>query len=120
MLALYQSLASIANSDFSDIVSGTEFVGGTFASPNKLRLTLTEGSFIDIWISDDGDYAFHWERRRQTGKMYRWDNAPHHPQISTHPAHFHNGDEATIEESNLSEHMETALHEVLEFVQQVK
>ncbi len=101
MLATYRALASIAVTEYADIVAETTFVGGTSASPNKLRLALVEGSFIDIWLSSDGDYAYHWERRSQTGEMYRWDNAPHYRQISTFPAHFHDGDESIVRESVL-------------------
>lgn len=118
MLAIYQSLARTAEAEFSDVVTGTNYIGGTSSSPNKLRLALSDGSFVDIWLSADGDYAFHWERRRQTGQMYRWDNAPHHPTMSTFPAHFHDGDEATIMESRLSTEPDTALREVLRFVRE--
>ena len=60
MLAIYQALASLALREFSDVVSHTGFVGGTEASPNKLRLTLVDGSFLEIWLSADGDYSYHW------------------------------------------------------------
>ena len=119
MLATYQTLASIAAAEYADIVAEAAFVGGTSASPNKLRLSLVEGSFIDIWLSSDGDYAYHWERRRQAGEMYRWDNAPHYRQISTFPAHFHDGDETTIRDSTLSTNPKLALREILMFVRQV-
>ncbi|MCL0091881.1 hypothetical protein M1N59_01280 [Dehalococcoidales bacterium] len=51
-------LQSIAEIEFSDIVTFSEI------SKNKLRLYLTDGSFIDIWLSKKvlGHYAFHWER----------------------------------------------------------
>ena len=76
MLAIYQALAILALREFSDVVSRTSFVGGTDASPNKLRLTLRDESFLEIWLSSDGDYAYHWEQRRQRGRLFRWDNAP--------------------------------------------
>lgn len=118
MLAIYQYLSQIALHEFENVVSRTELLGGTPASPDKLRLLLLEGSFIDIWLSADGDYAYHWERRRQNGKLYRWDNAPHHPRVATFPDHFHEGDDRTIVESHLSLAREMALREVLEFVSQ--
>ena len=49
-----------------------------------------------LWTSGSPQmetYAYHWERRCQTGQMYRWDNAPHYPNVGTYPAHFHDGDE---------------------------
>ncbi len=118
MLTTYQTLANLALSEFNDVITRTQFIGGTLINPNKLRLVITDGSFIDIWLSLDGDYAYHWERRRQTGEVYRWDNAPHHPHISTFPDHFHNGDEHLIVESNLNPRPENALREVLKFVRQ--
>ena len=118
MLGTYQALARLALDEFEDIVTGTVFVGGTSASPNKLRLNLTDGSFLDIWLSADKDYAYHWEQRRQSGRLYRWDNAPHHRHVGTFPAHFHDGDENTIIESHLSSVPEVALRQILSFVRQ--
>lgn len=118
MLALYDSLAKVALVNYPDIVAGSAYVGGTFASPNKLRLSLIDSSFLDIWLSADGDYAYHWEQRRQSGRMYRWDNAPHYPTISTFPAHFHDSDESKVIESRLSGDPEQALLEILGFIRQ--
>lgn len=118
MLSLYQSQARLAYNDFSDVVKGVSYVGGTAASPNKLRLALIDGSYLDIWLSSDGDYAYHWERRRQTGQIYRWDNAPHYRAIGTFPAHFHDGEESLVTESYLPSNPMNALREVLEYVRQ--
>ena len=60
----------------------------------------------------------HWEQRRQRGRLYRWDNAPHHPHMGTFPAHLHDGDETTIVESYLSLVPEAALRQVLGSVRQ--
>ena len=117
MLAIYRALASLALDEFGDVVTGASFMGGTQASPNKLRLTLADGSYVDVWLTEDGDYAYHWEQRRHSGRLYRWDNAPHHPGLSTFPAHFHNGEEEIVAESHLSAQPDEALREVLTFVQ---
>lgn len=116
MLVTYQALARRALDEFKDVVTRTTFVGGTPVSPNKLRLTLIDGSSLDVWLSVDGDYAYHWEQRRQRGRLYRWDNAPHHPRVGTFPDHFHDGDESTIVESYLDSTPEAALRQVLGFV----
>ena len=122
MLSTYQALARLALEEFGaqglNIVIRATFVGGTPASPNKLRLTLTDESFLDVWLSADGDYAYHWEQRRQRGRLYRWDNAPHHPHVDTFPAHLHNGDENTIAESHLNPEPDDALRQVLHFIHQ--
>jgi hypothetical protein len=117
MRATFQALAHIATDEFANLVVGTTLVGGTPNDPNKLRLLLRDSSFLDIWLSADGDYSFHWEQRRQHGKLYRWDNAPHHPQIATFPHHLHEGDESTIVPSYLNSTIEIALRQVLEYVQ---
>jgi len=118
MLAVYQTLARIALAEFGDVVARTTLIGGTPASPNKLRLTLSDGSFMDVWLSEDGDYAYHWEQRRQRGTIHRWDNAPHHPHLETFPKHLHAGDENTIVANQLSSVPAEALRQVLTFVRQ--
>ena len=118
MLAIYQTLVVLVNSEFDEVITKTKYVGGTLASPDKLRLFITDGSFLDIWLSTDGDYSYHWERRGQTGEIYRWDNAPHHAHISTFPDHFHNGDTQTVIKSNLNHSPQLALRQILTFVQQ--
>ena len=50
MLDTYQSLTDLALAEYDDIVTGTQFVGGAPASPNKLRLVLIDGSFLDIGL----------------------------------------------------------------------
>jgi len=118
MLETYQTLAHLASAEFSDIVTNSQFIGGTPADPNKLRLLIKDESYLDIWLSDDNDYAYHWEHRRQSGKIYRWDNAPHHPKVSTFPKHFHDGDENTISGSELTSDAQSALRDVLKFVRE--
>ena len=41
----YARLARLALKDFGDIVEGTKLIEG------KLRLLLSDGSFLDIWLS---------------------------------------------------------------------
>jgi len=48
--------------------------------------------------------------------IHRCDNAPDFPSLGTAPKHFHNGSEFQVEESGLSDHLETALREFLNFV----
>ena len=116
MLSLYRSLIERAQDAFGDLVVDSLLVGGSRSSPNKLRLVLCDSSYLDVWLSLDGDYAFHWEHRRISGRMYRWDNAPHHPHVATFPQHLHAGDEATVLESEISADPEVALCQVLEYI----
>jgi len=41
-------------------------------------------------------YSFHWQDA-DGHLLKRWDNVPHHPEISTHPHHVHVGAEATVQ-----------------------
>ena len=47
---------------------------------------------IKIYLSDrEYNYSFHWQR--ETGELIvRWDNAPHHREITTFPHHMHTGE----------------------------
>ncbi len=116
MLDLYQRIAKIAQKSFDDLATHIDFLGGTAANPDKVRILIIDGSFLDIWLSEEGDYSFHWERRRQTGEIFRWDNAPHHPQIKTFPDHFHKYNEKNVVSSKLSSNYDLAVQEVFEFI----
>lgn len=116
MFLLYQTLEKIAQTDFSDIVKDTALIGGRSAQPNKLRVFLMDGSFLDVWLSDDGDYSFHWEQRAVRGLIHRWDNAPDHPEIETFPHHFHDGTEKNVRVSKLDTNFEIAFKEILIFI----
>jgi len=116
MLAIYKELQNLAQDEFGDIILGVDFIGGTPSSPNKMRLKVIDGSYLDTWLSADGDYAYHWENRRQSGKLFRWDNAPHHPHVESFPDHFHDGEEARVIESSLRFDPDAALRQILEFV----
>lgn len=108
----------IALEDFDDIVTSAQLIYHQRASlPEKLRLHLRDGTFVDLWVNPSGTrYSFHWEHRAKRGLIHRHDNAPDFPALATAPKHFHNGTESQIEESHLSDDLETALREFLGFV----
>ena len=116
MLFTYQELERIAKKEFSDIVKKTKFVGGRASQPNKLRVYFIDDSFLDVWLSDENDYSYHWEQRAQRGLIHRWDNAPDHPEIESFPHHFHDGEDKNIMESNLDTDSIGAFREVLGFI----
>lgn len=80
---LYLKLSSIALEEFKGITISTRLIGGKATSPNKLRINFYDESFLDVWLSKDGDYSYHWEHRAQRGLLHRWDNAPDHSELST-------------------------------------
>jgi Family of unknown function (DUF6516) len=108
------ALQRIAETDFADVVAGTRIVDA------KLRVMVTDGSYLDFWWSLEipGRFAHHWERRHLDGTMYRHDNMPHSKWASTptFPQHYHDGSSDRVDESLLSVHPETALREFLESV----
>jgi hypothetical protein len=114
---IYLKFVQIALSEFADIVESTKLVEG------KLRILLTDESFIDIWFSvkKKGVYAYHWERRNIDGTIYRYNNLPDREakKLQTYPKHFHNGTEENVVESGLSDNPEKALRTVLEFARRI-
>ncbi len=115
MYQLYLKLKSIAEDKFSDIAASTRFIGVKASLPNKLRIYFFDESFLDVWLSSDGDY-YHWEHRAQRGLLHRWDNAPDHSELGTFPEHFHNGSDKDVKESSLNQNPEIAIRYVLSFI----
>ncbi len=84
----------------------------------RYRLTLIDGSLLEIFERFDVQekavrvtkYSFHWQDANGPLRQ-RWDNAPHHPEITTHPHHVHKGKEEDVEP-----HEPVTLEDVLELV----
>jgi hypothetical protein len=115
LLSTYRRLERIARREFSELIKSAELPGKRSMGSFKLRLWLRDESFIDIWLSPSRKYAYHWERRRQTGQIFRFDNAPDHPQLPTHPHHFHDGDDKTVRPSHFPKRPADQLRFVLRF-----
>jgi len=108
------ALQKIAETDFADIVVGSRIVDA------KLRVLVTDGSYVDFWWSLEipGRFAHHWERSHVDGTIYRHDNMPHSKwaATATFPQHYHDGSADHVGDSQLSVHPATALREFLAFV----
>ena len=116
---MYDQLARIAKTEFGAVITHTETIGRRAGIALKLRLHVRDGTFIDVWLSaDQKRYAYHWEQRAKRGLIHRHDNAPDHPEVATHPKHFHNGTEENVEESYISDLPRAALRKLLGFVEQ--
>jgi hypothetical protein len=114
---MYAPIERIALTEFADVVTGTRHISRRADTILKLRLLIRDGTFVDVWLSPMGaHYAYHWEQRAQRGCLHRHDNAPDHPHIATHPKHFHNGDEANVEESFIPDAPTAAIRYFLSFV----
>jgi len=71
----------------------------------KANATIKDGSilFVNEAIGDNWrEYSYHWQK---DGKMIRrWDNAPHHKDLSNFPHHVHDGtDILSCEDINLTD-----------------
>lgn len=114
---MYAVIEQIALTEFADVVTEVRRIGRRANTTLKLRLLIRDGTFADVWLSPtSADYAYHWEQRAQRGCLHRHDNAPDHPHIATHPKHFHNGDEALVEESFIPDAPAAAIRYFLSFV----
>ena len=105
---------------FSDILKSAELIQGTAGRIRKLRLSLIDNTFVDIWYSSDGSYSYHWEQRNNRDAIYRHDNAPHKKwrNISTFPKHCHDGNQLNVIESFLPDNYENAVEEFLRLVRE--
>lgn len=119
--ATYERLQQIAREEFSELVVQAEIQRLPTGDPRKLRLTLIDSSFIDVFVSVTGRYSYHWDRTNNLpGMIYRHDNAPHKAWrvIATYPKHFHNGSEENVTESHIDSQPSAALREFCLFVLQ--
>lgn len=70
----------------------------------RLRAKLADGTELQMFERFElaghaevatGKYSFHWQRADGT-LLKRWDNAPHHPELSSFPHHIHDGREENV------------------------
>ena len=114
---MYDELLHLALTEFADVITRAETLGRRAAVPLKLRLYVRDGTLLDVWLSPDlSRYSYHWEQRARRGLIYRHDNTPDHPHISTFPKHFHNGNESAVVESDIPDDPAAALRQFLAFV----
>ena len=113
---IYLEIISIIKTDYKNIILDIQELSKRSKGSIKLRIILKDRSFLDIWISETGKYSYHWERRAQTGEIYRHDNAPDFPNIKTFPKHAHLGTETNVKESYIPDNPMDAIKFILEFV----
>ena len=112
----YRKIRLLIQKKFPDITELTEQVYG------KVRVHLTDGSYLDIWLSQKipGRFAYHWEHRHINGGLHRHDNRPHEhlKNMKNFPKHFHNGSEENVTESNIPDEPTEAVRFFLTFIHQ--
>lgn len=108
-------LRRIAEIEYSDIVTQTDLLG------SKLRVLLTDASYVDVWASRklEGRFGFHWERRHLDGQIYRYDNFPdtNWSHVSTFPFHLHDGDQDNVVAAPFARSREQGFREFMAFVE---
>ena len=67
------ALERLAKEEYADIVMDAYRVDA------KLRVLLTDESYLDFWWSEvePGRFAHHWNRQHVDGTIHRHDNSPH-------------------------------------------
>jgi len=116
MIETYRLLAKLAKTTYEDIISETKIIQKRSVASGKLRIIFKDSSFLDIWLSVSGKYSYHWEQRAQRGRILRYDNAPFHPEVPTHPKHLHDGSEQNVKGSDISADPKAALKSILDIV----
>lgn len=108
-------LRRIAEVEFANIVVQADTLGA------KLRVLLTDTSYVDVWVSRKlrGRFGFHWERRHLDGRIYRYDNFPDTDwsTVPTFPQHFHDGEQGNVIAAPFAESLEPGFREFMAFVQ---
>lgn len=59
----------------------------------RARAEIIDGSMLhvrELFAPPHSKYSYHWQSNAGA-ILLRWDNAPHHPEIPTHPDHRHEG-----------------------------
>lgn len=90
-LGTYEALREIALSEYAGLVANAVIERGPGDAPKNLRVFFVGDGFLDVWLSAE-KYSFHWQ---SDDGYVRFDNAPHHHHIDTHPHHRHEGDSVT-------------------------
>lgn len=71
-MSALERIRRIAEVEFAAVVTQTDALGA------KVRVLLTDTSYVDVWASRklNERFGFHWERRHLDGRIYRYDNFP--------------------------------------------
>lgn len=108
------TLEQLAKESFLDIIEFSHY-----PTPYKLRFTLIDDSYIDIYLSLSVKYifAFHWERRHINQMIFRFDNYPHKQwlKVTSFPYHFHYQTERNVVTTPFRKEPQAGLIDFLEF-----
>jgi hypothetical protein len=119
ILSVYNSLIELVNDELKDICEDAVIMFSTTGRAQKVRIYLIDNTIVDIWISRDGRYSYHWSNKGVRDYVLRHDNAPHEKwkTVSTFPKHCHDGSESNVVSSKIPDDPIAALKY---FLQRVK
>jgi hypothetical protein len=119
ILSVYNSLIELVNEELKDICEDAVIMFSTTGRAQKVRIYLIDNTIVDIWISRDGRYSYHWSNKGVRDYVLRHDNAPHEKwkTVSTFPKHCHDGSESNVVSSKIPDDPIAALKY---FLQRVK
>ncbi len=104
----------IAEVEFADIVKGAHRID------YKLRITLINNGFIDVYLSQrlPDKFGFHWECMDESRTFYRYDNFPDKKwqSVSTYPYHLHAGTQDAVEASPFPSNPVEGFRAFMEFI----
>jgi hypothetical protein len=115
-MAEIDDLKRISKVEFDDIVKRVYMTG------LKLRIILTNNSFIDCYLSRrlPDKFGYHWECMDDQKTIYRYDNFPDKNWISleTYPYHFHKGSQQNVEAPPFPTDIINGFRAFMEFVRE--
>lgn len=101
-------------SNYPDLIDGATVQS---LEPSRIRLVFSDGTYMDIRYNDRGRYSYHWQRGG--GETWRFDNAPHHPEVPTYPHHLHYGLSGQVLPSRVKGASLCDVDEVMQLVRRV-
>lgn len=100
--------------DFTVIDLDRGYWKGTIEFKNGSNLHLFEYVTIGEEKSEIQEYRYHYQDPEEK-LIFRHDNAPHHPEIETHPHHLHTPEELSpSQKPNLEDVLDKAIQLVIE------
>ena len=93
ILSVYNSLLELVHKEFKDICEDANIMFSSTGRAQKVRIHLIDNTIVDVWLSRDGRYSYHWSNKGVRDYVLRHDNAPHEKwnTVSTFPKHRHEG-----------------------------
>lgn len=84
-----------SNITFDEVTDSECYIRGTLTMTGEIEIHLAEYTVTDPEIKRL-KYRYHLQTLK--GKLLaRWDNAPHHPEVKSHPDHLHKGNGPIIQ-----------------------